>query len=125
MHATPPQTPHFTNLPIRTTQISSNHTMFSVARALRLQTSTLSRHLTTVVNSEESLTKLIFEGLDDGNANVEVKDISGGCGSMYDVQVESSVFKGMSKVKQSRMVQDLIKKEIGEMHGLTLKTKAI
>lgn len=44
---------------------------------------------------------------------------------MYNVQVESSVFKGMSKVKQSRMVQDLIKKEIGEMHGLTLKTKAI
>ena len=44
---------------------------------------------------------------------------------MYDVQVASSLFKGMSKVKQSRMVQDLIKKEIGAMHGLTLKTKAL
>ena len=56
-------------------------------------------------------------------ADVKVTDISGGCGSMYDVQVTSDLFKGVSKVKQSRMVQDLIKKEIGDMHGLTLKTK--
>mmetsp|Transcript_15332 Transcript_15332/g.28637 ORF Transcript_15332/g.28637 Transcript_15332/m.28637 type:complete len:99 (-) Transcript_15332:34-330(-) len=98
--------------------------MFAVARSLRLQSSTLSRHFTTVVNSEESLTKIIYEGMNQ-NADVTVKDISGGCGSMYDVQVASSLFKGMSKVKQSRMVQDLIKKEIGAMHGLTLKTKAL
>ena len=49
---------------------------------------------------------------------VEVKDISGGCGSMYAIEVESLDFKGVSKVKQSRMVNDLIKKEIGEVSGL-------
>jgi len=45
---------------------------------------------------------------------VEVKDISGGCGSMYAIEVESVDFVGVNKVKQSRMVNDLIKKEIGE-----------
>ena len=49
---------------------------------------------------------------------VEVKDISGGCGSMYAIEVESLDFKGVSKVKQSRMVNDLIKKEIGEVSGV-------
>mmetsp|Transcript_19357 Transcript_19357/g.38681 ORF Transcript_19357/g.38681 Transcript_19357/m.38681 type:complete len:114 (-) Transcript_19357:62-403(-) len=74
-------------------------------------------------NTEQGITKAIFEGLGDSAAEVKVTDISGGCGSMYNVQVTSQLFKGVSKVKQSRMVQDLIKKEIGEMHGLTLKTK--
>ena len=42
---------------------------------------------------------------------------------MYAIEVESVDFKGVSKVKQSRMVNDLIKAEIGDMHGLTLKTR--
>ena len=54
--------------------------------------------------------------------DVIVEDISGGCGSMYHVEVTSSVFKGLNKVKQHRMVQDAIKKEVKDMHGLTVKT---
>ena len=41
---------------------------------------------------------------------------------MYHVEVVSSVFKGLNKVKQHRMVQDAIKKEVKDMHGLTVKT---
>jgi stress-induced morphogen len=31
---------------------------------------------------------------------VVVEDISGGCGSMYNVEVTSQLFEGISKVKQ-------------------------
>lgn len=55
--------------------------------------------------------------------NVIVNDISGGCGAMFQIEVVSSLFEGKSRVMQHRMVNDVLKKEIGEMHGLTLKTK--
>lgn len=56
--------------------------------------------------------------------NVDVEDISGGCGSMYRVEVESPKFKGVSLVKQHRMVNEVLKGDISEMHGLTINTRA-
>ena len=98
-----------------------------------------------------------------------MKDVSGGCGAMFDITVESSAFKvipvhhqarlfyypclfpfplllplllllyhclclcvlhlhvhlqGQSLVKQHKVVHELLRAEIKEMHGLTLKTKA-
>ena len=43
---------------------------------------------------------------------------------MYSMEVESPLFKGLNMVNQHRMVNDVLKKEIGEMHGLTIKTRA-
>ena len=56
-------------------------------------------------------------------SHVEVKDISGGCGSMYEVLVVSGKFEGVGMVNQHRMVHDTLKEEIGEMHGLRVTTK--
>lgn len=55
-------------------------------------------------------------------SKVSVVDISGGCGSMFDIQVESELFQGQSRVKQHQMVNAILKAEIGSMHGLTVKT---
>lgn len=68
----------------------------------------------------------IFTKLKDALAptQVEVKDISGGCGSMYRVDVESEKFRGLSVVKQHRLVNDVLKEEVKGWHGLTLKTRA-
>eukprot|EP00611_Tribonema_gayanum_P031742 TRINITY_DN9246_c0_g3_i4.p1 TRINITY_DN9246_c0_g3~~TRINITY_DN9246_c0_g3_i4.p1 ORF type:complete len:136 (-),score=34.95 TRINITY_DN9246_c0_g3_i4:125-472(-) len=54
---------------------------------------------------------------------VTVEDISGGCGSMYSIAIESPLFKGLSLVKQHQLVKSTLKKEIAAMHGLTLQTK--
>ncbi|GMI48484.1 hypothetical protein TrCOL_g5883 [Triparma columacea] len=95
--------------------------MFGLSRAVtRCATATPS--LLRFFSAEEKMRDAILSGFSE-DTFVEVKDISGGCGSMYAIEVESLDFKGVSKVKQSRMVNDLIKKEIGEMHGLTLKTR--
>ncbi|CAN3358957.1 bolA-like protein 3 [Diutina catenulata] len=53
-----------------------------------------------------------------------VKDVSGGCGSMFAIEVESDSFKGIPMIKQHRLVNQLLKDEISQWHGLQLKTKA-
>ncbi|KAK3825915.1 MAG: bola protein [Benniella sp.] len=53
-----------------------------------------------------------------------VEDISGGCGSMYQVEVVSPLFKDLSMVKQHRLVNETLKEEIKGMHGIRLTTKA-
>ena len=51
-----------------------------------------------------------------------VSDISGGCGSMYSVQITSPKFQGLSVLKQHRMVKDVLKDDIKQMHGIQIKT---
>lgn len=42
----------------------------------------------------------------------------GGCGSMYAIDIASDQFKGLSVVKQHRKINEILKEEIKEMHGL-------
>lgn len=39
--------------------------------------------------------------------HVKVTDVSGGCGSMFDIEVASAQFEGQSRVKQHRMVNEV------------------
>ncbi|RKO96997.1 hypothetical protein CAUPRSCDRAFT_7173 [Caulochytrium protostelioides] len=55
---------------------------------------------------------------------LEVADISGGCGAMYQIEVTSAAFRGMSPVQQHRHVTTLLKPYIKEMHGIRIKTFA-
>jgi stress-induced morphogen len=54
---------------------------------------------------------------------LKVTDVSGGCGSMYSIEISSEKFKDLSLVQQHRLVQDVIKDEIKEMHGIQIKIK--
>jgi len=51
-----------------------------------------------------------------------VQDVSGGCGSFYAITIASTAFKGIPVVKQHRLVNEALKKEIEDIHGLQLKT---
>jgi stress-induced morphogen len=57
--------------------------------------------------------------------DVKIEDISGGCGTMFNIQVSSKKFYGKSLIEQHKMVNNLLEKEIKNMHGLILKTKII
>ncbi|KNG46428.1 bola-like protein [Stemphylium lycopersici] len=57
-------------------------------------------------------------------AKLEVQDISGGCGSMYAIEIESPKFKGLTVIKQHKMVNQVLKDEIKSWHGVQLRTKA-
>lgn len=50
-------------------------------------------------------------------------DVSGGCGSMFAIDVSSAKFKGLSIVKQHKLVNEILKEDIPRWHGLQLRTK--
>lgn len=55
--------------------------------------------------------------------HIDVVDISGGCGAMYTVYVETSEFRNMRTVRQHQMVNDVLLAEIkNNMHGLRIQT---
>lgn len=56
-------------------------------------------------------------------SDLSVRDISGGCGSMFAITVESPQFKGIPMIRQHRLVNEVLKDEIASWHGLQLKTR--
>ncbi|KAF2795596.1 bola-like protein [Melanomma pulvis-pyrius CBS 109.77] len=56
---------------------------------------------------------------------LEVQDISGGCGSMYALEIESAKFKGLPIIKQHKLVNAVLAEEIKSWHGVQLRTKAV
>ncbi|KAK7060267.1 hypothetical protein VNI00_001032 [Paramarasmius palmivorus] len=55
-------------------------------------------------------------------SQLQVQDVSGGCGSFYAITIASDAFKGLPMIKQHRLVTETLKKEIGGIHGLQIKT---
>ena len=48
---------------------------------------------------------------------------AGGCGQFFQIVVVSDQFDGKMLVKRHRMVNELIRQEVQNVHGLTLVTK--
>ncbi|CCF37554.1 BolA-like protein [Colletotrichum higginsianum] len=53
-----------------------------------------------------------------------VQDVSGGCGSMYAIDITSTKFKGANMLKQQRMVNAVLGDMLKQWHGVQLRTKA-
>ncbi|XP_011158622.1 bolA-like protein 3 isoform X2 [Solenopsis invicta] len=53
---------------------------------------------------------------------IEVTDVSGGCGAMFDINVVAPEFKGLNTMKQHRIINEVLKEEIKDMHGLRIRT---
>ncbi|KAK4246918.1 hypothetical protein C7999DRAFT_14994 [Corynascus novoguineensis] len=52
-----------------------------------------------------------------------VQDISGGCGSMYGIEICSEKFRGLNMLKQQRLVNAALGDLMNEWHGVQLKTR--
>lgn len=70
--------------------------------------------------------KMIFTKLQNAfePSALQVRDVSGGCGSMFAISVVSDKFSGVPMIKQHRMVNEALADEIKKWHGLQLRTKA-
>jgi stress-induced morphogen len=55
---------------------------------------------------------------------LEVIDTSGGCGSQFVIKIKSPDFNGKNLIAQHRMVNEILKEELKEIHSLQLKTEA-
>ena len=58
------------------------------------------------------------------NSEINVVDVSGGCGQSFQIQVKSDQFKGQKMLKQHRMVKSAIKEEMNDIHAVTLTTSS-
>lgn len=52
-----------------------------------------------------------------------VQDISGGCGSMYGIEIASEKFRGANMLKQQRMVNAVLGDQMKGWHGVQLRTR--
>uniref|UniRef100_A0A8H7Y1J3 Bola-like protein n=1 Tax=Psilocybe cubensis TaxID=181762 RepID=A0A8H7Y1J3_PSICU len=55
-------------------------------------------------------------------SQLQVQDVSGGCGTFYAITIASSAFKGLPIVKQHKLVTEALKADIEGFHGLQIKT---
>ena len=53
-----------------------------------------------------------------GHVNFDLIRSLGGCGTFYAIVIASDTFKGLSVVKQHRLVTSTLKQEIEGIHGL-------
>ncbi|KAJ2799775.1 hypothetical protein H4R20_004302 [Coemansia guatemalensis] len=70
----------------------------------------------SATDGERHIYNKLLQGLSP--TKLAVTDSSGGCGSMYVVEVEAECFRNISRVKQTMMVNRLLKDELKEMHGM-------
>lgn len=76
----------------------------------------------TPTESEQKLIDLLRARFPKAK-DIEVVDISGGCGAMYTIYVETSEFKNLRTVKQHQLINEVLKSEIKHnMHGLRIQT---
>jgi len=73
-----------------------------------------------MTEGEQHIFNILNDKLDP--SALAVQDVSGGCGEFYHLQVSSKAFKGMTMIKQHRLVQQILKEEIKGFHGIQLQT---
>ncbi|XP_026233411.1 bolA-like protein 3 [Anabas testudineus] len=104
---------------------SLGSTIASSLRALRsnevLISSQVNRFLSTQTDGEVRISKVLKEKFPLASS-LKVVDISGGCGAMYEIHIESNEFKGKRTVQQHQLVNQALKDEIQGMHGLRIFT---
>ncbi|KAM9313278.1 bolA-like protein 3 [Gastrophryne carolinensis] len=81
----------------------------------------LTRSLASKTEGEQRIMQVLRARFPQAS-NIRVVDISGGCGSMYEIHVESDDFKEKRTVKQHQMVNEALQEEIKAMHGLRIFT---
>ena len=54
-------------------------------------------------------------------SEVEVQDMSGGCGQAFAAIIVSDIFKGKNKLARHRLVNNALNEEISHIHAFTQK----
>ncbi|KAB0402375.1 hypothetical protein E2I00_019587, partial [Balaenoptera physalus] len=79
------------------------------------------RMFASQTEGELKVTQILKEKFPRATA-IKVTDISGGCGALYEIQIESEEFKEKRTVQQHQMVNQALKEVVKGMHGLWIFT---
>lgn len=73
---------------------------------------------------EQSITNILLSASALGTpTKVIVEDRSGGCGANFYIMVESNIFRGLPRLRQHRLVQEVLKDEIAKWHAVSIETR--
>ncbi|XP_060814186.1 bolA-like protein 3 [Bombus pascuorum] len=72
-------------------------------------------------NAEQKMISILRNKFPEAKL-IEVNDVSGGCGAMFEINVIAPEFKGLNTIKQHRLINDALKEEIKDMHGVRIYT---
>lgn len=123
-----------TRLPMRSllrAPTVSRSTPFSIRQHARLLSTSLPRRtspaleeepdLPSMTPAESAIAEILAEKLSP--SELLVQDVSGGCGSMYAIDITSAAFKGQTILKQQRMVNAALGDLVKGWHGVQIRTK--
>lgn len=77
--------------------------------------------LPSMTAAETAIADILSEKL--APTQLFVQDISGGCGSMYAIEITSPAFRGLGILKQQRMVNAALGDMMKTWHGVQIRTK--
>ncbi|KAH7023899.1 bola protein [Ilyonectria destructans] len=104
-----------------TLQTTSFVRSFSASRTLRSVSATIDQELPSMSPAESAIAELLAEKLSP--TQLLVQDVSGGCGSMYAIDITSPAFRGQTILKQQRMVNAALGDLVKGWHGVQIRTK--
>ncbi|KAF8916808.1 bola protein [Mucidula mucida] len=97
--------------------------LFPVARQLRLY-STHPAAAADLLEGEQTIHAKLTEKFSPTQLQVQMFPVRG-CGSFYAITIASEAFKGLTTLKQHKLVTETLKKEIEGIHGLQIKTTVV
>ncbi|KAM6540222.1 hypothetical protein FALCPG4_001952 [Fusarium falciforme] len=116
---------------LRAPTVSRSTTPFSTRQPARLLSTSLPRRsspaleeepdLPSMTPAESAIAEILAEKLSP--SELLVQDVSGGCGSMYAIDITSAAFKGQTILKQQRMVNAALGDLVKGWHGVQIRTK--
>ncbi|RSL39610.1 hypothetical protein CEP53_013934 [Fusarium sp. AF-6] len=116
---------------LRAPTVSRSTTLFSIRQPSRLLSTSLPRRaspaleeetdLPSMTPAESAIAEILAEKLSP--SELLVQDVSGGCGSMYAIDITSAAFKGQTILKQQRMVNAALGDLVKGWHGVQIRTK--
>lgn len=77
--------------------------------------------LSDAMSSRAEVESLLRQALQP--SSLEVTDVSGDCGSAFDVRVVSEAFVGRSRLEKHRMVHEALGDVMGKIHALKIDAK--
>ncbi|KAL7819562.1 bola-like protein [Trichoderma aethiopicum] len=74
-----------------------------------------------MTEAEASIAAILASKLEP--TSLLVQDISGGCGSMYAIDITSPAFRGLNMLKQQRLVNAALGDLVKQWHGVQIRTR--
>ncbi|KAJ6786483.1 hypothetical protein PWT90_10418 [Aphanocladium album] len=109
-------------LPLRTVSLRSYSSASTSASASASASAAVTEAETpSMSDAEAAIAQLLIDKLSP--SEILVQDVSGGCGSMYAIEMAAEAFRGQTILKQQRMVNAALGDVVKSWHGVQIRTK--